>query len=156
MNETPTNHIFMHYVEASMNDILRELGAITLSALLLLGCAGREAHPISVHQHGDEKKSCKALEMELAFTEDRIRRLLPETEKTGKNVALGVAGVFLIVPWFFMDLTKSEKIEVEALRQRYNQLIMLSEDKHCGFDKKQIPEFKKPAEVKPESDLEEH
>ena len=94
-----------------MKDKLRKLGALTLSALLLLGCAGREAHPVSTYQYGDEKKSCKALEMELTFTEEKIQRLLPETKKTGKNVGLGVAGVFLIVPWYFMDFTKSEQIE---------------------------------------------
>ena len=58
-----------------MDNNLRKLGAFTLSAMMLLGCAGREAHPVSTYQYGDEKKSCKALEMELTFTEEKIQRL---------------------------------------------------------------------------------
>ena len=135
-----------------MDDKLRKLGALTLSALMLLGCAGREAHPVSTYQYGDEKKSCKALEMELTFTEEKIQRLLPETEKTGKNVGLGVAGVLLIVPWFFMDFTKSEQIEAEALRDRYNQLLVIAEDKNCGFNRQPIPDFKKSSETSQPSD----
>jgi len=138
-----------------MDNRLRKLGAFTLSAIMLLGCAGREAHPVSTYQYGDEKKSCKALEMELTFTEEKIQRLIPETEKTGKNVGLGVAGVFLIVPWFFMDFTKSEKIEAEALRDRYNQLLVIAEDKNCGFNRQPIPEFKKSAEAVEQLDTEE-
>lgn len=139
-----------NYVQASMNGKLKELGAIALSAVLLLGCAGRDAHPVSTYQYGDEKKSCKALEMDLDLTEENIQRLLPESKKTGKNVALGVAGAFLIVPWFFMDLTKSEKIELEALRKRYNQLLVISEDKNCGFNRQPITEFKEKDAVKSE------
>ena len=138
-----------------MKDKLRKLGALTLSALLLLGCAGREAHPVSTYQYGDEKKSCKALEMELTFTEEKIQRLLQETKKTGKNVTLGVAGVFLIVPWFYMDFTKSEKIEAEALRDRYNQLLVLAVDKNCDLNREPIPEFKKSSETIQPSETEE-
>lgn len=134
-----------------MNDKLKRFGAIFLSVTMLIGCAGRDAYPVSAYQYGDEKKSCKALDMELNLTEENMQRLMPETEKTGKNVALGVAGVFLIVPWFFMDLTKSEQIELEALRQRYNQLLIISEDKDCGFDRQPIADFKKQDTVQPES-----
>lgn len=133
-----------------MDDKLKQFGAAFLSATMLIGCAGRDAHPVSTYQYGDEKKSCKALEMELTLTEQKIERLIPETHKTGKNVALGVAGVFLIVPWFFMDLTKSEKIELEALRQRYNQLLVISVDKDCGFDRQPIADFSKQDAVEQE------
>lgn len=57
---------------------------------------------------------------------------LPDTQKTGKNVALGVAGLFLLVPWFFMDFTDSEKIEIEAMRNRYTRLNSIAADKNCG------------------------
>jgi hypothetical protein len=58
-------------------------------------------------------------------------------------VALGVTGFFLIVPLFFMDLSQSEQIEVNALRQRYNSLAVIATDKNCDFDAQQIPEFTK-------------
>ncbi|HYL89771.1 MAG TPA: hypothetical protein VEU32_13515 [Burkholderiales bacterium] len=63
---------------------------------------------------------------------------IPEADKTGQNVALGVAGVFLIVPWFFMDLSKADQVELEALRRRYNTLVIMASEKQCGFDVKPI------------------
>lgn len=118
------------------------IAAVALGAVLA-GCAGRAANPIMVHQYGDEKKSCQALEREMSFIMDEMRRLAPETEKTGKNVALGVAGAFLLVPWFFMDLSKAEQMELDAYRQRYNHLLIIAGDKNCDVDVEPIPDFKK-------------
>jgi hypothetical protein len=70
--------------------------------------------------------------------ESSIQTLLPKTEKTGKNVALGVTGAFFLVPLFFMDLTQAEQIEVDAFRQRYNRLAIIATEKGCG-DIKQVP-----------------
>ena len=112
-------------------------------SLTISACGGRPANPVMVEQYGDDRRSCKALEMEMSNTQQEIQQLIPQTDKTGKNVALGVAGWFLIVPWFFMDLSQSEQIEVNALRQRYNHLAIIAEDKRCGFDVHQIPAFTK-------------
>lgn len=128
-----------------MASCLRKIFIMFLAFILVVGCAGRTAAPVNVYQYGDEKKSCKALQSELAFTESEIQRLLPQTEKTGKNVALGIAGAFLLVPWFFMDMSKAEQIEINALRQRYNHLVIISNEKDCGFDIKEIPDFKESA-----------
>ena len=111
----------------------------------LSGCAGRAAHPVLIRQYGDENRSCAALESELRFIESEITRLLPKTDKTGKNVALGVAGAFLLVLWFFMDLSQAEQIEIDAFRQRYNYLAGLTADKHCDKPRQQIPDFRNPA-----------
>lgn len=62
-----------------------------------------------------------------------IQRLVPESDKTGKNVGLGIAGAILVVPLFFMDLTESEKIEINAYRQRYNRLQIVATEKNCPF-----------------------
>ena len=110
----------------------------------LIGCAGRAANPVMIQQYGDNKKSCQALEREMAFIQGEIQRLIPQTEKTGKNVALGVTGFFFIVPLFFMDLSKAEQIEVDAYRQRYNHLLIIAGDKQCGIEGQPIPEFTKP------------
>lgn len=101
------------------------------SALVISACGGRPANPVSVYQMGDENRSCAGLKAELSQIESDIARLVPETSKTGKNTALGVAGLFLIVPWFFMDLSDAERTEVEALRRRYNALIAIAADKGC-------------------------
>ena len=113
--------------------------------LLVTGCAGRAANPVMVSQVGDEERSCAALEKELAFIEGEIQRLIPESEKTGKNVALGVVGIFLIVPWFFMDLSQAEQVEINAFRQRYNHLVILADEKGCGLQKEEIPDPKETA-----------
>ncbi len=95
------------------------------------GCAGREANLIQVRQFGDEQKSCEQLRSEIYYTENEISRLLPKSDKTGKNIALGAIGVFLIVPLFFIDLKQGEKKEIEAYRQRYNHLLMVTQQKDC-------------------------
>ena len=134
-----------------MNQYSNKLSKVVLLMITVVGCAGRAANPVMVNQYGDEGKSCKALEKEILFTEEEIKRLMPATDKTGKNVALGVAGAFLIVPWFFMDLSKAEQIEVDAFRRRHNRLIIIAEDKKCGLNRQQIPDFEKPTESTPTS-----
>jgi len=80
--------------------------------------------------------------------QQEITRLLPDTEKTGKNVLLGIAGAFILVPWFFMDFTQAEQMEINALRQRHNQLGLIALDKGCAGDYRPIvmPEPKEEAD----------
>jgi hypothetical protein len=110
---------------------------------LIIGCAGRAPNPVMVQKYGDDKMSCQALEREMAFIEGEIHRLVPETEKTNKNVVLGITGLLFIVPLFFMDLSKAEQTEVNAYRQRYNHLMIIAGDMQCGVEGKQIPKFTK-------------
>jgi len=104
-----------------INKSLKSWVAVTVCfAFVVAGCGGRAANPVMVSQYGDHKKSCEAIQVEMSQNQQEISRMLPDTEKTGTNVFLGVAGLFLLVPWFFMDFSESEKIEVNAYRQRYN------------------------------------
>jgi hypothetical protein len=96
-----------------------------------------------VYQPGDVTRSCDALERELELIDGDIRRLLPQTEKSEKNTKLGVAGIFLLVPFFFMDLSKAEQIEVNALTKRYNHLLSIGKENGCGFQQAPIPDFEK-------------
>ena len=80
----------------------------------------------------------------MVFIEDEIQRLIPQTDKTGKNVALGVTGFFFIIPLFFMDLSKAEQIEIDAYRRRYNHLLIIAGDKQCGSERTEIPKFDQP------------
>ena len=116
---------------------------IVLAALLLTGSAGRPASPVMVYQHGDEARSCDVLERELELTGKDIIALMPQTDKADKNTRLGVAGVFLLVPFFFMDISKAEQIEVNALTKRYNHLIEIAVEKDCGFYLQPISDFQK-------------
>ena len=116
---------------------------IILFALILTGCAGRPANPVMVYQHGDEARSCDVLERELELIGEDIIALMPKTDKADKNTQLGVAGVFLLVPFFFMDISKAEQVEINALTKRYNHLLDISVEKYCGFDLQPIPDFQK-------------
>jgi hypothetical protein len=117
--------------------------AAIVALLLVMGCAGRPAQPVMVYQPDDTTRSCDALERELELIEDEISRLLPQTDKSTKNTQLGVAGMLLLVPFFFMDLSKAEQVEVNALTQRYNHLLEIGEGNNCGFTQTPIPTFKK-------------
>jgi len=122
--------------------------AILLTLLmtsLTVGCAGRDANPVMVQQYGDDGRSCGGLQREMIFIQDEIQRLIPETQKTGKNTALGVSGFFLIVPLFFMDLSDAEQVEVNAYRKRYNHLLIIAGEKNCGIEAEPIPEIDKPS-----------
>ena len=116
---------------------------ISLAALIVVGCAGRPANPVMVYQPDDKMRSCDALERELELIEEDIAQLLPKTDKADKNTQLGVAGIFLLVPFFFMDLSKSEQVEANALTKRYNYLLVIGEENSCGLHRAPIPEFEK-------------
>lgn len=118
---------------------------ILITTLLLPACGGRAANPVLQSQYGDQRKSCAALEIEMQGIQQEIQRLEPQTEKDGKNAALGVAGALFLVPWFFMDFSHAEQEEINAYRQRYNNLAGLAVDKKCDVDTRPLPEpkFKK-------------
>lgn len=119
--------------------IIQRLAVLSLA--LIVGCAGRTARPVMVYQQGDEERSCGALERELELIEQDIEALIPQADKTEKNTTLGVTGVILLVPLFFMDLSKAEQIEINAYTKRYNHLLEISEKKACGLRREPIPEF---------------
>ena len=118
----------------------------------LSACAGHTPNPVQSYQPGDDRKSCAAIKAELTNTEADIRAKVPDADKTAQNVALGVAGVFLIVPWFFMDLSKADQVELEALRRRYNTLVIMASEKQCGFDVKPIQD---PTQMQPTQEAKE-
>lgn len=75
--------------------------------------------------------SCSDILSEMSEVERKIKILVPDSQKTGKNVALGATGLFFIVPLFFMDFSDAEKVEIEALQERYNYLQRLYRSKNC-------------------------
>jgi hypothetical protein len=105
-----------------------------IASIGLLGCAGRAANPVLQDQVGDNQKSCDAIQTEMSGIQSQIQKLVPESDKTGKNVGLGIGGIFLLgIPWFFMDLTDAEKAEINAYNMRYNKLLTIATQKKCQF-----------------------
>ena len=116
-----------------MNRTLRNITILILIAFLT-GCGGRKANPVSSYKVGDEKMTCDEIKVEMAHIDAQIAKLIPESKKAGKNVALGAAGVFFIVPFFFMDLSDAEQVEIRAYQDRYLELEKLWKRRGCGED----------------------
>ncbi len=110
------------------------IAVILIASVGLLGCAGRSANPVLQDQVGDNQKSCDTLQIEMSGIQSQIQKLVPESDKTSKNVGLGIGGLFLLgIPWFFMDLTDAEKAEINAYNMRYNKLMTIATQKKCQF-----------------------
>jgi hypothetical protein len=133
-----------------MLKIIRQTLCIVLCfAVFFTGCAGREPKPIPIYKQGDENRSCESLKREVVQLQKKMLALLPKTDKFKTNALWAAAGVFLIVPYFMMDLKDAEKIEFEAMRQRHNRLLGYLETKNCDVKDiiaKQIPSLEQQKE----------
>jgi hypothetical protein len=119
-------------------------------SVFFAGCAGREANPIPAYLPGDNERSCNVLVAEIAQLQADMQRLLPKTNKGVTNTLWATAGVFLIVPFFFMDLKDAEKIEFDAMRTRHNRLLLICADKGCdmtGVRAERVPSAKEAKEM---------
>lgn len=122
------------------------------SILLLAACGGRDAEPVIVTRHGDDRKSCEVLIYDIEHIEFEIHKLLPETEdKTMKNIGYGVAGFYtFFIPWLLIDFSNAEAKEYEALRARHEHLSAIAAEKGCDIEPKYFPtqeEVKKDYEI---------
>jgi len=69
-----------------------------------------------------------------------MQRIMPETNKFAYNAVCVTGGIFLIFPFFFMDLKDAEKTEWEAIRIRYNRLLVYAAEKGCDFGGTALPD----------------
>ena len=105
---------------------------VAVLSLSIVACAGKTAKPVASYKIGDDQLSCNELKAEMAHIDSRVAELIPESEKTSKNVVLGVTGWFLIVPWFFMDFSDAEKVEIQSYQERYLALEKLYSRNSCS------------------------
>ncbi len=112
-----------------MNKIIAVLLAVSL---ITTGCASTPANPIPIAQVGDETKPCDAIINEMQQMITAQDKAAADREKQiGTNVALGITGAILIVPWFFMDLGATATVEQKAAAARYQRLQQMAVDKKC-------------------------
>lgn len=116
-------------LEPKMNKIFT---AVLCVVMVLTGCAGTTPKPVPQYQPGDEQLTCQQIKQEMVDNQTKVADLIPKENKTGKNVVLGVAGAFFLVPLLFMDFSDAEKVEVQAYQLRDNWLRNLANQKHCG------------------------
>lgn len=113
----------------------------------LLSCAGRQANPVPMNMPGDNSLSKQGLRLMMSQVQSQINAKAPNADKLGSNVALGVAGAFLLIPWFFMDFSDADMIELNALRDRYNYLaILYNEEVIPSNQVMEMPTYKELAE----------
>ena len=99
----------------------------------LSGCAGSAPNPVAHYSPADEKRNCKSLKAEIKTNKKEIAKQTTEwTNKTNKNLILGASGIFLVVPWFYMDLKGKEAGETEALERRNAALRRIAAVKGCN------------------------
>ncbi len=109
------------------------------------GCAGSGPNPVARFTPADEKRACASLQAELKANRKEIAKKTAERRsKTHKNLTLGAAGVFLVVPWFFMDLKGKEAAETEALERRNAALRRVAFDKGCNEPLPVVTQQRKP------------
>ena len=118
------------------------IASIVVVLFVAQGCAGRSAHPVTVVQSGDTKKTCKALRKETQQILRRIHKMVPYIKKKDKKTILKmVTGALIIIPWFFVDMKDAEKVEANALRERYNYLSTLVGERNCRFKAPRLKRF---------------
>jgi chromosome segregation ATPase len=128
-----------------MEKVIRVMVACSV---LLAGCAGRTANPIAPYLPGDENRSCEGLKVEISQLQADMQQILPKTDKGLTNALWAAGGVFVIVPFFFMDLKDAEKVEFEAMRTRHNHLLVYAVEKDCDMTGVRAERILSPAEIK--------
>ncbi len=109
------------------------------------GCAGSGPNPVARYTPADEKRNCASLKSEIKANKKEIAKKTAERKnKTHKNLTLGATGVFLVVPWFFMDLKGKEAAETEALERRNAALRRVAFDKGCNKPLPVVTQQRKP------------
>jgi hypothetical protein len=104
------------------------MAAMALAAVVFASaCAGRAPAPVAVVQPVDETMNCDAIQAEVNANTQRIAELGSEQgAKVAQNVAAGVAGAFLILPFFLMDFQNAAGKEEAALKSRNDYLANLA------------------------------
>jgi len=114
------------------------LMVICVMSFLFTGCA---AGKVYVDQANDSHASCKVMEQELRLAQHKID-VLEETDHTLKNIRdviltaaqiafapIGILNAILTVS----DSHIADVAETEALKDRHNGMVSLSNQKNCGY-----------------------
>lgn len=111
----------------------KKIASISLIALLLNACAGRDAHIVPAMQAGDDALSCQSLLEAMIFNTKEYEGLVRERNgDIAGNAVATVAGAFLLVPLFFLDTKNAASKEARALIRRNQVLSERYRLKNCA------------------------
>ena len=104
------------------------LTAALFAALVLPGCAGRDAQPVAISQAHDSSLKCDQIKAEINANNQKLEALADEHDlKIAQNVVAGVAGAFTLgLTWFALDAKGAAKQDAEALSARNKYLAELA------------------------------
>lgn len=116
-----------------MKMLNKSVAALLIASVFAAGCAHTTANPVLVAQVGDDAKTCDGITNEMQqMVQARAVAEADRNKQIATNVALGVAGAFLLVPWFFMDTSNAATVEERAAQARYQRLNQMQIDKKCS------------------------
>lgn len=94
---------------------------------LLVGCGGRVANPVAIEKSLDSRMTCSHLQGEYDQHEKRLVELVGERkDKPVHNLGM------LVTSPLFLDLSKAQKKEAEAIYSRKERLEVLMSQKNCA------------------------
>jgi hypothetical protein len=110
----------------------RRVASLLIVSMICASCAHTTPNPVPVAQVGDDTKSCDGIANEMQqMVNAQTTAAGDRNSQIGANVALGIAGAFLIVPWFFMDVGNAATVEEKAAQARYLRLQQMQMDRKC-------------------------
>lgn len=113
--------------------MIKKILTSSVSMAFLAGCVHTTPLPVQVSQPGDTIMSCQSIVSEMESMKNTVREKDSDLNgQIAKNSALGVAGIFVLVPWFFIDTSDSNTVEGQAAKARLNKLKELYADKNCA------------------------
>lgn len=113
--------------------LLKRLCALTCAGLVMAGCAGRDAVPVSAYSPNDAQMACPEIDSEIQRINDALRVRVNESADTSdRNIVIGAAAILLFWPAAFaMDLKDAASTEATSLEQRNATLTQMGAKGRC-------------------------
>ncbi|MBV4366918.1 hypothetical protein [Erwinia phyllosphaerae] len=112
---------------------MKRLVALAVSCALLSGCLHTTPMPVQISQPGDEIMSCQSIISEMGNMTNEVKESDSDhTKQVATNSILGVTGVFLLIPLFFIDTSDAHSVESNAAKTRLKKLNQIYSDKGCA------------------------
>jgi len=106
---------------------MKKSALILVACAFLIACGGRASHPVEATTAFDDQLTCDHLRAEMDVNTKHIADLMDEKDHSENNNL----GAGLLMPLYMIDLSHSERTEIEALQKRNETLTDLMKRKNC-------------------------